>query len=246
MGLSSIVTAAILVFAQFGQTPQEIASKAGRVGIEVTKTGGNIVVSGVIAGSSAETNGLKIGDQILRIDVDNTQARSASAAAAALRGVYLSNVTLTVLPRGSMLPRTVDVKRDQRLYDVAHSATVDSSDFKEKNPEPETHARAVITAKLTDFQKQAGAGSEEKLRDAFERSPADVATCMGALADVLPNNLDRVGATFTVKKEGSVSVKTDPPSGDLSSCLGRRSTNWKIPKPGKEPTVVQVYWSISR
>jgi hypothetical protein len=244
MGMASLL-AGVLLLAQFGQSPQEIASKAGRVGIEVTKSGGNIVVSGVSSGSSAEAAGLKVGDQVLRIDVDNAQARSQSAAAAALRGIYLSQVTLTVLPRGSMLPRTVEVKRDVRLYDVAHSATADSSDFADHKPDTPVEAKPVITAKLTDFSKTSGSGAEDKLRASFEKSPADVATCIGALADVLPNNLDRVGATFTVKKD-TVTVKTDPPSGDLSSCLGKRSVSWKIPKPGKEPTVVQVYWQISR
>src|SRR3954468_9026071 len=229
MGIASVL-AGIVLLAQFGQSPQEIASKAGRVGIEVTKSGGNIVVSGVSSGSSAEAAGLKVGDQVLRIDVNTPRGASQPAAASALRGIYLSQVTLTVLPRGSMLPRTVEVKRDVRLYDVAHSATADSSDFAEPKPDTPVEAKPVITAKLTDFSKTAGSGAEDKLRAAFEKSPPDVATCMGALADVLPNNLDRVGATFTIKKD-SVSVKTDPPSGDLSSCLGKRSINWKIPKP---------------
>ena len=245
MGMSSLLAVGVVLFAQFGESPQEIASKAGRVGIEVSKSGGNIVVSGVSPGSSAEAEGLKVGDQVLRIDVDNAQARTQSAAAAALRGIYLSQVSLTVLPRGSMIPRTIEVKRDVRLYDVSHSATVDSSDFAEKKPDVATEARPVITAKVTDFKKTSGSGAEDKLRAAFDRSPADVATCMGALADVLPDNLERVGATFTVKKD-SVSVKTDPPSGDLSSCLGKRSASWKVPKPGKDPTVVQVYWQITR
>ena len=237
--------AGVLLLAQFGQTPQEIASTAGRVGIDVTRAGGNIVVSAVTPGSSAEAIGLKVGDQVLRIDVDNTQAKSQSAASAALRGVYLSSVTLTVLPRGSMLPRTIDVKRDVRLYDVAHSATADSSDFAERKPEIASSAKPVITAKVTDFQKTGGAVSEEKLRAAFDRSPSDVATCIGALDEVLPNGLDRIGATFTFKKEGSVAVRTDPPSGDLSSCLGRSAARWKVPKAGKEPTVVQIFWQIT-
>ncbi|HVO29706.1 MAG TPA: PDZ domain-containing protein [bacterium] len=240
------LVAALLVFAQFGETPQEIASKAGRVGIQLNKTGGNIVVSEVSAGSSAESAGLKVGDQILRIDVENVMGKSQSSASADLRGVYLSNVTLTVLPRGSMLPRTVEVKRDVRLYDVSHTATVDSDDLKGKPPEIEDTGKPVITATVSDFSRTSGNGPEDKVRAAFGHSPADVATCVGATADVLPNNIDRIGATFTIKNNGTTAVKTDPPSGDLSSCLGRKSANWKIPKPGKDPTVVQVYWTIQR
>lgn len=241
------VLASVLLLAQFGETPQEIASKAGRVGIEVTRRSGNIVVSDVTAGSSAEKMGLKVGDQVLRVDVENVVGKGQSAAAATLRGVYLSKVTLTVLPRGQMLPRTLEVARDVRLYDVSHTATASTDDLKTRDTAEDGDAAPVISVQIADYTHVSGTGPEEKVHRAFARSPADVATCVGALADVLPEKLDTLTATFTIKTAGIVTVRTDPPSGDLASCLGRKSGEWKVPKPGrKEPTVVKMTWTITR
>jgi hypothetical protein len=238
--------AGLVILAQLNQTPGEMVAKAGRVGIEVKKISGSIVVQAVSNGSSAETVGLKVGDQVLRIDIENTSSSSQSDASAALRGVFNSGVTLTVLPRGSMMPRTVDVKRDVRLYDVGNQATIDTNDFARKPPESETQARKVIAAQLLDLKKTGGTVPEDALREPFTRASADVATCVGALDELLPADLATLGATFTSRHDGTISVKTDPPSGDLASCLGRRSTSWKIPKPGKDPTVVEVHWTITR
>ena len=52
------------------------------------------------------------------------------------------------------------------------------------------------------------------LQPLFGEATPDVGTCVGALADLLPNDLSTLGATFTFRREGSISVRTEPPSAD--------------------------------
>jgi hypothetical protein len=237
----SALLAALLLFAQLGETPNDYARDAARVGLAVDKRNGAIVVTAVDDGSSAAKLGIHVGDEILRIDLENAREMSESAAGGSLRGMVGTHVNLTLLPRGAMVPRTVSVERDVKVYMPGGSQL--TFDDAQSLTAPRTHG--TIDVKVTSFEVTSGPDADT-LQPLFGSGTPDVGTCVGALGELLPNDLATLGATFTFRREGSISVRTEPPSADLASCLGRRSVGWKIPKAGKTPTVVKVTWSITR
>ena len=101
--MGTMFLAGLVFLAQLGQSPNETASKAGRVGIEISKRGGNLVVSAVSAGSSAETSGLKVGDEVLRVDVENETNKSAASAEADLRAAWRFTDHLWLIAVGQSL-----------------------------------------------------------------------------------------------------------------------------------------------
>ena len=237
--------AAVLLLAQFGENPNERMGKAARIGVDLERVNGILVIQQVTPGSSAETAGLKVGDQILRIDMDNAERFSEGEALAALRGLWGTKTTLTVLPRAQMLPKRVDVSRDVRVYmDHAHSSPMDPSEV--MGAIPEVGAQPLIEAAVVDVTF-GGLPASPEMRDSFGRGAADVATCVGALSELLPADLPEVRATFTVKRE-TITVRTEPISGDLSSCLGRKAVGWKLPLPGgkDDPHVFVARWTITK
>lgn len=230
----------ILLLGQLGETPGEMAKKAGRIGVAIEKKSGVIVVESVDKDSDAEKQGLKVGDQILRIDFDTTSSMGESTAAGRLRGLHGSKVQLTVLPRASMTPRSVEVLRDVHTYAGGETGMV--GDVKVSDP---ARKRRQIESSVASVEVTGGSPDEDELRAAFARGAADIATCVGAVGELLPNDLAELGATMTFRKDGSISVRTEPPSADLASCLGRKSISWKVPKAGKEPTVVKARWTLT-
>lgn len=231
----------VLLLAQLGETPGEMVKKAGRVGVSIEKRNGVIVVDEVDPESDAAKKGLKIGDQLLRIDLESTEGMGESAASGRLRGLHGTSVHLTVLPRGQMMPKNLVVTRDVHTYSGGETGIVGD------RPDPASSTaqkRRTIEARVESLEITAGEPDEEALRDAFARGAADVATCVGAVGELLPNGIPELGATMTFRREGTISVRTEPPSADLASCLGRKSIGWKTPKPGKEPTVVKVRWTL--
>ena len=242
MSPAHMLLAVPLLLAQFGPTPNEVVSKAGRVGVDVERRENVLVVTKVEPGSSAETVGLKVGDQILRIDLDNAERYSESDAVAALRGVLGSRATLTVLPRAAMLPKRIDVLRDVRVYlanenvkpDVTAPGAPGGSGAAEA---AETAEREPVVAM---FMEASGARHDPPaaVLDALGPSGPDVATCVNALRDLLPAGFpEEFAADFTVT-HGTISVRTEPASGDLASCLGRQAAHWQLPRPGaKDPPI---------
>ena len=239
----SFVSAMVLL-AQLGQSPSEYADRAGRVGMVIDKRNGALVVEEVTPKSSAEKEGIKIGDQILRIDLRNTQEMGQSESIGALRGIHGTRVQLTVLPRGAMVPRTVEVVRDVKIYGGADSGLV--GDVPDPTAREGLKKRQTLEAKLEDITVEHASKSLDDMRELFGRASPDIATCVGALRDVLPNDLAEIGATFTFRKDGTVSVRSEPPSADVASCFGRSSKLWKLPKAGKEPMVVKARWTLQR
>src|SRR5579859_1166184 len=233
----------LLILAQvgggLGQTPNDVVQDAGRIGLELTRRAGALVVTKVEQGSSVETAGIKIGDQVLRIDLEATSSMGESTANASLRGSFGTRVTLMVLPRGAMLPRSVDVKRDIHVY-LAPGGGIGRE--KNENADTEVHARPVIETSLAKLE--ISRGDETAIRMSLERGAPDVATCVGVNQALLPNTVDDLGVTFTLRKE-SISVKTDPAASELSSCLGTKAAGWKLPSP-KKPLVITTHWAIQR
>lgn len=236
MAFAAALLAVPLMFAQLGPDPNEVVSRAGRVGISLDRRGDVLVINGVEAGSSAETAGLKIGDQVLRIDLDNAERLSVSEAGALLRGALGTRTTLTVLPRAAMVPKRIDVLRDVRLYlaneDNRFTAAGNATPIPDATPSRRLDASFV---EATHDGKPARA----EIASALAASGLDVATCLGALKDVLPAGFPaEFAANIAVKRE-AISVRTEPPSGDLASCLGRKAATWNLPKPGKKDPPVE-------
>jgi len=233
-----MVLLALVLLAQLGETPGEMAKKAGRVGVSIEKRNGVLVVDKVDAESDAAKQGINVGDQVLRIDFENTTGMGESNAQGRLRGLIGSTVQLTILPRASMTPKTLTIARDVQAYPGSVGSSTSAS--------AEAAKRSVIEAKIESVEITGGSADEEEIRDAFARGVSDVATCVTAVGEMLPNGITEIGANLTFRKEGSVSIRTDPPSADLASCIGRRTTDWKMPKAGAEPTVVKVRWTLVR
>ncbi len=227
-------------FAQFGETPAEIAARAGRVGVHVERRGDVIVVDEVDAGTAAERAGLKVGDQVLRIDLAATDRFSASDAMAALRGLYGSRALLTVLPRAQMLPRTVEVERDVRVYlDSQGPSKGAAESVAAATPTPGAPS-VRVRLESVDVPPEA---DREAFRAAIDRGAADVSACLSAVAELLPSDLAGFSATLSIAPD-EIRVRTQPPSADLASCLGRKAAGWSIPR--RVPLAVGAAWSISR
>jgi hypothetical protein len=243
MPFASALLAIPLLLAQLGgNDPNEVVSRAGRVGITLERRGDVLVVSGVEPGSSAESVGMKVGDQVLRIDLDNTERISPSDAAAQLRGALGTRATLTVLPRAQMVPKRVDVLRDVRVY-LANEDNRISLGAAAATPLPDPSSVRLLDASYVEATAD-GKPVTAETAAALGKSASDVATCIGALRDVLPEGYpNEFAATLTVKRD-SISVRTEPPSGDLSSCLGRRAATWGLPSPGRKdpPLVTRATW----
>lgn len=247
MPFGRLLLALPLLLAQFGGSPNESASKAGRAGITVDRRGDVLVVSAVDEGSAAEAAGLKIGDQVLRIDLDDTASYSASDAAAALRGAHGSRVTLTVLPRAAMMPRRLDVVRDVRVY-LAHDASskMDPDEVKQAIESiTRDDATRTLSAVLSSVSENGTNLAREDVRAALLTSGPDVATCIGALRDLLPPGFPaEFAADFTMKRD-AITVRTAPANGDLASCLGKKASGWNLPRPKKKgpPIAFRAVWA---
>lgn len=231
-----------LVLAQIGENPNEVVSRAGRVGISLERRAGVLVVTQVEPGSSAETVGLKVGDQLLRIDLDNTERLSPTEAGAQLRGALGTRTTLTILPRAAMVPKRIDVMRDVRVY-LANENNRISDPTASATPEPDPSTVRTLDAAFLEATSE-GQPVSGDIASALARSGTDVATCIGALRDVLPEGFPaEFSATMTIRRD-STTVRTEPPSGDLASCLGKRSATWGFEKPGKNdpPLVLRATW----
>lgn len=239
MAFATVLLAVPLVFAQLGENPNEVVSRAGRVGISVERRGDVLVVNGVEPGSSAESVGLKIGDQVLRIDLDNAERLSLSEASALLRGALGTRTTLTILPRAAMLPKRIDVLRDVRLYlaNEDNRLSTDPRGAKPAGVQPDARPTRRLDASFVEAVAD-GKAPRAGVAEALAKSGPDVATCIGALRDVLPEGFPaEFAANVSVKRE-SIVVRTEPASGDLASCLGRKASEWGLPKPGrKDPPV---------
>lgn len=239
MALASVLFALPLLLAQLGDNPNEVVSRAGRVGISLDRRGDVLVINAIEPGSSAETVGLKIGDQVLRIDLDNAERLSVSEAGALLRGALGTRSTLTILPRAAMLPKRIDVLRDVRLYlaNENNRITPEAPGTKSPGGGADPSATRRIDASFVEAT-QGGKPAIAGITDALAKSGVDVATCIGALRDVLPDGFPtEFAANVSVKRE-AITVRTEPPSGDLASCLGRKAIEWRLPPPGrKDPPI---------
>ena len=114
----------------------------GGIGAVTTRWGDKIKVVMLIEGYSAEKNGLKIGDEIIKIDNIDINGMSREATSDLMKGQANTSVSLTVLRHGQKDPIKLDFKREKvKISNVPYSGMVTGD---------------IGYVKLTEFTMQAG------------------------------------------------------------------------------------------
>ncbi|MDX1627671.1 MAG: S41 family peptidase [Fulvivirga sp.] len=127
----------------------------GGIGAITTRMDGKIMVSMIFNGYSAEKNGLKIGDQVIKINnIDITEMDSESTSEL-MKGQAGTPVSLTVLRYGKDEPITLNFTREKvKIDNVPYSGMV---------------ADGIGYLKLTEFTMRAG----EEVKNAVEALKAN-------------------------------------------------------------------------
>ena len=123
--------------------------KYGGVGVSIAKAGGKVIITGVFDGYSAQRQGLRIGDQVLKIDSSNVDSLKIDDVSNMVRGEPGSQLTLTIKREGEAKPFDVVLVRSEiRLKSVSYYGIVDSN---------------IGFIKLDEFSR----GSDEEVKDAL-------------------------------------------------------------------------------
>ncbi len=102
--------------------------KYGGVGVSIGTANGKVIITGVIDGYSAQRQGLRIGDEILKIDTTDVSSLKLDAISNMVRGEPGSHVTLTIQREGDEKPfQVVLVRSEIRLKAVSYYGVVDSN-----------------------------------------------------------------------------------------------------------------------
>lgn len=93
---------------------QQLAGEFSGIGAELggTPDGKQILIIAPLTGSPAEKAGIKAGDIILGVDSASTQGWTLQQAVDKIRGPKGTDVTLTILHKGSSNPKNITVTRD--------------------------------------------------------------------------------------------------------------------------------------
>ncbi len=123
--------------------------KYGGIGVSIGTANGKVIITGVIDGYSAQRQGLRIGDQILKIDTTDVSSLKLDDISNMVRGEPGTQVTLTIKREGDEKPfQVVLVRSEVRLKAVSYYGIVDSS---------------IGFIKLDQFSR----GSDDEVRDAL-------------------------------------------------------------------------------
>lgn len=123
----------------------------GGIGAVTTRIEGKIKVSMVMDGYSAQKNGLKIGDEVIKIDNIDIRNLSADETSELMKGQANTAVSLTVLRYGNEQPITLNFNREKvKISNVPYSGMV---------------ADHIGYIKLTEFTMQAGKEVENAVID---------------------------------------------------------------------------------
>lgn len=126
------------------------------IGIEISQENGRLIVVTPIEDTPAFKAGLKSGDIIIEIDGEPTQEMTLSDAVKKIRGPKGSNVTLTILHKGSQQPKDVVIARGE----------IPIISVKTQELEP-----GYILVRLTRFNEHTTKELREKLADAAKKGP---------------------------------------------------------------------------
>jgi carboxyl-terminal processing protease len=140
----------------------EINGNFDGIGAEIGLKDEEITVIAPIAGSPAETAGLRADDHILAIDSADTASMTVNDAVSAIRGDKGTNVTLIVERDGEAAPISITITRDTIHIDSVKSEMVTVSDKK----------LAVIT--VTHFNSDTTAKFQEAMNAVLLEQPAGV------------------------------------------------------------------------
>jgi carboxyl-terminal processing protease len=125
------------------------SGKYGGIGVSIGTANGKVIITGVIDGYSAQRQGLRIGDQILKIDTSDVNALKLDQISNMVRGEPGSKVTLTIKREGDEKPfEAVLVRSEVRLRAVSYYGIIDSG---------------IGFIKLDQFSR----GSDDEVRDAL-------------------------------------------------------------------------------
>ena len=114
----------------------------GGIGAVTSRLDGKIRVVMLMEGYSAEKNGLKIGDEVIKIDNIDVRGMSREATSDLMKGQANSPVSLTILRYGIDSPITLNFKREKvKISNVPYYGMVTNN---------------IGYIKLTDFTMQAG------------------------------------------------------------------------------------------
>lgn len=114
----------------------------GGIGAITSRLNGKIKVVMLMEGYSAEKNGLKIGDEVIKINDIDVRELSREATSDLMKGQANTPVSLTVMRYGTTTPITLDFKREKvKISNVPYSGMVSSD---------------IGYVKLTEFTMQAG------------------------------------------------------------------------------------------
>jgi carboxyl-terminal processing protease len=91
---------------------RDVFSEFGGIGIQIGIENGGLTVISPLVGTPAYRAGLVAGDRILRINGERTRDMTVSQAVQRLQGPPETEVSLTVVHRGSSDPQTVAIRRE--------------------------------------------------------------------------------------------------------------------------------------
>ncbi len=125
------------------------SGKYGGIGVSIGMANGKVIITGVIDGYSAQRQGLRIGDEILKVDNADVDTLKLDQISNMVRGDAGTQVTLTIKREGDEKPfQVVLVRSEVRLKSVSFYGVVDSN---------------IGFIKLDQFSR----GSDEEVRDAL-------------------------------------------------------------------------------
>jgi len=90
---------------------EDISGNFSGVGMEVGKRNGSMTVIAPLKNTPAEKAGIKAGDMIIKIDVENTLDMSVEKAVKLIRGESGTDVVITILREGEDKPREIKITR---------------------------------------------------------------------------------------------------------------------------------------
>ena len=200
---------------EYNEIKIETKGEFGGIGVEISARSGILTIVAPIAGTPAESVGLKSGDKILRIDGTVTKGMDMNDAVKKMRGKPGSAVTLTIWR-----------EKDDKIFDVSVKRAI----IKIKSIKKAEFAEDKIGyIKLVEFQENTPKDLEEALKklesQGMEGLILDLRNNPGGLLEV---SID-VSEKFLPKDQVIVSIKSRNPANNSVFKSSGRSTHPNYP-----------------
>ena len=201
-----------------------------------------VVISKVEKGSSAEEAGLKVGDQLLRVDHINVVGMKPRKVAPMLRGLPGSLVRLTILPRMEMVPRVVEVVRD--VQDSAPIGSESTSETLRRLAFTRAPKDADRRLQVDDITFELEAFDRETIVDHVHSRVDDIRQCAKAVENFPFSSDGKFTVRFSVKGNGYVGVRVEPVEIDVQVCIAAKVSHWRLPEPDTLPAAFVVVYAF--